>query len=144
METIERIAMQIEAAEFDFVIYQAGMDVLLGDPAGGGLLTLAETKQRDRRVFEACARASIPIVWNGRKWRVVAAQYRTVPSGPSTDAGLLTPIRIFSIFLAGSGSVGPILRSSPSPFGELEWSPRFVCWAFLRTRVERGPQQSAR
>ena len=64
LETIERIAMQIEAAEFDFVIYQAGMDVLLGDPAGGGLLTLAETKQRDRRVFEACARASIPIVWN--------------------------------------------------------------------------------
>lgn len=64
LETIDRIAMQIEAAEFDFVIYQAGMDVLLGDPAGGGLLTLAETKVRDRRVFEASARASIPIVWN--------------------------------------------------------------------------------
>ena len=60
----EEISTRIGLREFDFVIYQAGMDVLLGDPAGGGLLTLAEARNRDQMVFTACDRASVPIVWN--------------------------------------------------------------------------------
>lgn len=61
---IQRIANNIESGRFDFVIYQAGMDVLLGDPAGGGILSFDETRHRDQIVFSACSRSSTPIVWN--------------------------------------------------------------------------------
>ena len=64
MAEIERISKNIESRDFDFVIYQAGMDVLVGDPAGGGILTLAEASERDLAVFAACYKASTPIVWN--------------------------------------------------------------------------------
>lgn len=64
MADIQRILKTIESGDFDFVIYQAGMDVLVGDPAGGGILTLAEASERDLAVFAACYKASTPIVWN--------------------------------------------------------------------------------
>ena len=61
---IDRICNSIASGDFGLVIYQAGMDVLLGDPAGGGLLTLSQTRERDCRVFTACSRASTPVGWN--------------------------------------------------------------------------------
>lgn len=64
VEEIARISQSIQEAEFDLVIYQAGMDVLLGDPAGGGILSLDEARARDRLVFSACRRSRVPIVWN--------------------------------------------------------------------------------
>ena len=64
MAEIERISNRIESGDFDFVIYQAGMDVLVGDPAGGGILTLAEASERDLTVFSSCCNAFTPIAWN--------------------------------------------------------------------------------
>ena len=40
------------------------MDVLLGDPAGGGILSLDEIRTRDTLVFSACHHGNVPIVWN--------------------------------------------------------------------------------
>lgn len=64
LSAINQISIRIKRQEFDFVIYQAGMDVLLGDPAGGGLLTLAQARDRDQMIFAACERGAVPIVWN--------------------------------------------------------------------------------
>lgn len=64
LREIENVCASIGEGEFDLVIYQAGMDVLIGDPAGGGILSLDETRTRDAFVFSACLRAEVPIVWN--------------------------------------------------------------------------------
>lgn len=64
LQEIERVCASIEKSSVDLVVYQAGMDVLLGDPAGGGILTLEKTRVRDTLVFSACRRGRVPIVWN--------------------------------------------------------------------------------
>jgi acetoin utilization deacetylase AcuC-like enzyme len=58
------VCESIEKRNVDLVIYQAGMDVLIGDPAGGGVLSLDETRTRDALVFSACRGGQVPIVWN--------------------------------------------------------------------------------
>jgi acetoin utilization deacetylase AcuC-like enzyme len=50
-------------AAFDLVLYQAGADVHVDDPLGG-VLTTELMIERDRIVFEAARRASVPIAWN--------------------------------------------------------------------------------
>ena len=50
-------------AHFDLVLYQAGADVHVDDPLGG-VLTTEQMIERDRIVFEAARRASVPIAWN--------------------------------------------------------------------------------
>lgn len=64
LQEIEIISQSIQNAEFDLVIYQAGMDVLIGDPAGGGILSDYETLLRDELVFSASQQGGVPIVWN--------------------------------------------------------------------------------
>ena len=64
LEEIDRVCKSIQRSEFGLVIYQAGMDVLLGDPAGGGILALDQIGARDDLVFSACRRGKVPIVWN--------------------------------------------------------------------------------
>jgi acetoin utilization deacetylase AcuC-like enzyme len=64
LQEIERVCESIEKRNVDLVIYQAGMDVLIGDPAGGGVLSLDETRTRDALVFSACRGGQVPIVWN--------------------------------------------------------------------------------
>jgi acetoin utilization deacetylase AcuC-like enzyme len=64
LAAISRICQQIEQNQFGLVIYQAGMDVLLGDPAGGGILSYRQTYDRDKRVFDACHQSQTPCIWN--------------------------------------------------------------------------------
>lgn len=61
---IDRVCKSIQKSEFGLVIYQAGMDVLLDDPSGGGVLSLDQIGARDELVFSACRRGTVPIVWN--------------------------------------------------------------------------------
>jgi acetoin utilization deacetylase AcuC-like enzyme len=45
------------------VLYQAGADIHVNDPLGG-LLTTAEMRERDARIFAACLKHKVPCVWN--------------------------------------------------------------------------------
>jgi acetoin utilization deacetylase AcuC-like enzyme len=47
----------------DLVLYQAGADPHVSDPYGGWLTT-AELEKRDAMVFEALAKAEVPVAWN--------------------------------------------------------------------------------
>jgi len=47
----------------DLVLYQAGADAHINDPYGGWLTT-AELQKRDAMVFEALAKAKVPVAWN--------------------------------------------------------------------------------
>jgi acetoin utilization deacetylase AcuC-like enzyme len=78
LEEIANVCKSIERGEFGLVIYQAGMDVLLDDPAGGGILTLDQIRARDECVFSACRRGKVSIVWN------LAGGY-TMPREDGTD-----------------------------------------------------------
>lgn len=60
---IARVSTQIRGGKYAAVLYQAGMDVLVGDPLGG-ILTYEETYRRDLQVFESCRSAAVPIAWN--------------------------------------------------------------------------------
>ncbi|MCG6157075.1 hypothetical protein [Rubinisphaera margarita] len=81
LQEMERVCESISDRIFDLVIYQAGMDVLLGDPAGGGILSLDALRRRDELVFSACCDAEVPIVWN------LAGGY-TLPDGSGADAAV--------------------------------------------------------
>jgi acetoin utilization deacetylase AcuC-like enzyme len=48
---------------YRLVVYQAGADAYVNDPYGSGYLTKAELEERDRTVFEACAKNRIPLAW---------------------------------------------------------------------------------
>lgn len=61
---LQRICDLILNGQYEAVIYQAGMDVLIGDPAGGGILTMQQAQIRDDLVFSACRQSRTPIVWN--------------------------------------------------------------------------------
>lgn len=50
-------------ASCELVLYQAGADQHIEDPLGG-FLDNAQLRERDRRVFEFCHAAQIPLVWN--------------------------------------------------------------------------------
>lgn len=47
----------------DLLLYQAGADPHVDDPMGGWL-TDAQLAERDRLVFETCARLALPVAWN--------------------------------------------------------------------------------
>ena len=47
----------------NIVLYQAGADPHVDDPHGGWLTT-AELRERDARVFDALAKAKVPVAWN--------------------------------------------------------------------------------
>jgi acetoin utilization deacetylase AcuC-like enzyme len=54
----------------DLILYQAGADPHIDDPAGGWL-TSEQLKRRDRLVFSTAAELKVPIVWNtasGYQW----------------------------------------------------------------------------
>lgn len=51
------------ATNCDIILYQAGADQHHEDPYGG-MLDNEQLRERDRIVFEACARLDAPIVWN--------------------------------------------------------------------------------
>lgn len=61
-------------AEVDLVVYQAGADPHVDDPLGG-LLCDEELARRDAQVFEALARAGVPVAWN------LAGGYQRAPDG---------------------------------------------------------------
>jgi len=50
-------------ADCDIVLYQAGADPHIDDPQGGWLTT-EELRKRDAMVFDALARAKVPVAWN--------------------------------------------------------------------------------
>jgi len=62
IEQLRELAKEFQ--NFALVLYQAGADAYSGDPFGVGYLTKAELEERDRTVFNACAVARIPLVWN--------------------------------------------------------------------------------
>ena len=51
------------ASRCDLVLYQAGADPHIDDPLGG-LMTSEQMRERDRMVFQACAKRVVPIAWN--------------------------------------------------------------------------------
>jgi acetoin utilization deacetylase AcuC-like enzyme len=62
----------------DIVLYQAGADPHVDDPQAsehGGWLTTDELRKRDAMVFEALAKAKIPVAWN------LAGGYQVEPDG---------------------------------------------------------------
>ncbi len=75
LKKMREVAKDIESNAYDFVIYQAGMDVLIGDPSGGGVLNYAEIFKRETIVFESCRNSNTPVVWN------VAGGYKTDETG---------------------------------------------------------------
>lgn len=56
------------------LIYQAGADPFVEDPLGGWL-TMDELRERDRLVFNTCARMRLPVAWN------LAGGYAKEPDG---------------------------------------------------------------
>ena len=80
MRMMTTIARDISAGAYEGVIYQAGMDVLLGDPSGGGILSYRQAHARDEMVFVACHESHTPVAWN------YAGGYKT------DEAGRLTPV----------------------------------------------------
>jgi acetoin utilization deacetylase AcuC-like enzyme len=62
LNTLEGLLEQLAGARFDFCIYVAGVDPLLGDRYGRLALTLAGLAERDRLVFATCKDRAIPIV----------------------------------------------------------------------------------
>lgn len=68
----------------DIVLYQAGGDLHIADPLGAGLLTSKQMRERDRRVFTACAELGLPVAWN------LAGGYQEDKTKP-TLAGRLRP-----------------------------------------------------
>lgn len=57
-ESLNKLFKEVQA---DFVFYQAGADVLETDKLGRLKLTKQDCKERDRLVFEACRKKSIPV-----------------------------------------------------------------------------------
>lgn len=53
----------VSTGRYDLVLYQAGGDIHVNDPLGG-LLTTDQMIERDRLVFQGCAKYGIPLVWN--------------------------------------------------------------------------------
>lgn len=53
----------VRTGRYDLVIFQAGADIHVDDPLGG-LLTTEQMIERDRAVFQGCAKYGIPLVWN--------------------------------------------------------------------------------
>lgn len=95
-----KITKRITAGEYGFVIYQAGMDVLVGDPLGG-LLSYRQTYERDRAVFEACHESNTPIAWN------LAGGYKKDDDGtiaPVLEGHVNTCIAAVDVFDGFSGA----------------------------------------
>lgn len=64
----------VRTGAYDLVLYQAGADMHVDDPLGG-LLTTGQMIQRDRLVFQGCAKHGIPLVF------VLAGGYQRDESG---------------------------------------------------------------
>lgn len=65
------------AGQYDLVLYQAGADMHIDDPLGG-LMTTGQMIQRDRLVFQGCAKHGTPLVF------VLAGGYQRDESGGIT------------------------------------------------------------
>jgi acetoin utilization deacetylase AcuC-like enzyme len=70
----DMISPWFQGAACDIVLYQAGADPHINDPHGGWLTT-EQLRLRDAMVFEALAKAKIPVVWN------LAGGYQIEPDG---------------------------------------------------------------
>jgi acetoin utilization deacetylase AcuC-like enzyme len=77
MDAVGEVCRRIQAGTYALVLYQAGMDVLVGDPMGG-ILTYEQTYRRDLQVFEACHASGAGIAWN------LAGGYSTDENGEIT------------------------------------------------------------
>jgi acetoin utilization deacetylase AcuC-like enzyme len=53
---------EVQSGLYDLVLYQAGADMHVDDPLGG-LLTTKQMAERDRLVFDGCAKCGVPLVW---------------------------------------------------------------------------------
>lgn len=78
----------IDTARPDIVIYQAGCDVLEGDPLASLKMTHGGVCERDRRVVDACRRRDLPVVmllgggYSSDAWE---AQYQSIAQLLSDD-----------------------------------------------------------
>lgn len=57
------LAMKLARFKLDLILYRAGADPHVDDPLGG-VLTSAQLRQRDRRVFEIARGLGIPPAWD--------------------------------------------------------------------------------
>lgn len=85
LAAIPRTLKTWKAQGVDIVLYQAGGDLHIEDPLGAGLLTSKQMRERDRRVFTACAELGLPVAWN------LAGGYQEDKTKP-TLAGRLRPV----------------------------------------------------
>jgi acetoin utilization deacetylase AcuC-like enzyme len=92
---IELVASHIRRRRYTVVLYQAGMDVLRGDPAGGGILTRQQATERDRTIFQACHDASIPITWNMAGGYSLDSAGTLAPTLSAYCSTLLTAMNIY-------------------------------------------------
>jgi acetoin utilization deacetylase AcuC-like enzyme len=60
---LDELPDMIDSLECDILFYQAGADMHIDDPLGG-LMTTEQLAERDRIVFQHCARLELPCVWN--------------------------------------------------------------------------------
>ena len=60
---LERLGGQLAAFQPDLILYQAGADPHVDDPLGG-VLTSAQLRQRDLRVFQMARDLGIPLAWD--------------------------------------------------------------------------------
>jgi len=60
---IEQLAGQLAAFKPDLILYQAGADPHVDDPLGG-VLTSAQLRRRDLRVFQIAKGLGVPLAWD--------------------------------------------------------------------------------
>jgi len=60
---IERLGDRLAKFQPDLILYQAGADPHVDDPLGG-VLTSAQLRQRDLRVFQIAKGLGIPLAWD--------------------------------------------------------------------------------
>lgn len=95
----------------DLVIYNAGTDVLKGDPLGRLCVTAAAVQERDEMVWRAAQRAGSPLVM------MLSGGY-TAASTPCIAASLANLFDKFQ--LGSSGASGPPAGSSAPGAGAAE------------------------
>jgi acetoin utilization deacetylase AcuC-like enzyme len=103
MQALKEVCRRIRQRRYGLVLYQAGMDVLRGDPMGG-LLTSRQAFERDRLVFAACRDAGVPLAWN------LAGGYSRDEAGTlaPTLQGHLNTVVAWQRVYAGSCTVEPV------------------------------------
>ena len=99
----ESLPQAIERAGPDLVLFQAGCDVLAGDPLARLELSEQGIVQRDAAVIDACAQRGIPVAmvlgggYSDRAWRVQYASVRRTIERYGLESGRPYPPRDPSI-----------------------------------------------